>query len=87
MAVIEIPDTQAERLKAKAEALGLTLEKWLENLAGEDTPPPSSPPRRHISERIREIMADVPPEVMDAMPEDGASEHDHYVYGWPKRGH
>jgi hypothetical protein len=34
---------------------------------------------------IADNMKDVPPEVMAAMPEDGASQHDHYIYGWPKR--
>jgi hypothetical protein len=73
-------------LTAKATAAGLTLEAWLKQLAGtvENQPSPR-PPRRHISERIREIMKDVPPEVMAAMPTDGASQHDHYIYGWPKR--
>jgi hypothetical protein len=27
----------------------------------------------------------VPPEVFDALSRDGASEHDHYLYGSPKR--
>jgi hypothetical protein len=45
-----------------------------------------TPPRRpHIADVILEIMKDVPPEVMATMPEDGASQHDHYIYGWPKR--
>jgi hypothetical protein len=26
-----------------------------------------------------------PTPIMAAMPADGASEHDHYIYGWPKR--
>jgi hypothetical protein len=30
-------------------------------------------------------MRTVPPEIMAAMPKDGASQHDHYIYGWPKR--
>jgi hypothetical protein len=30
-------------------------------------------------------MQDVPPEIMAQMPTDGASQHDHYIYGWPKR--
>jgi hypothetical protein len=42
--------------------------------------------RRHIAEAILENMKDVPPEIQSAMPIDGASQHDHYVYGWPKRG-
>jgi hypothetical protein len=30
-------------------------------------------------------MKDVPLEIMATMPEDGASGHDHYLYGSPKR--
>ena len=30
-------------------------------------------------------MRDVPPEIAATMPGDGASQHDHYIYGWPKR--
>ena len=34
---------------------------------------------------IVENMSNVPPEIMAGMPKDGASQHDHYIYGWPKR--
>ena len=34
---------------------------------------------------IAENMKDVPPDVMASMPRDGASQHDRYIYGWPKR--
>jgi hypothetical protein len=34
---------------------------------------------------IRENMQDVPPEIMARMPNDGASQYDHYIYGWPKK--
>jgi hypothetical protein len=47
--------------------------------------PAASRPRRHISEIIRENMSRVPPEVMALMPTDGAAQHGHYIYGWPKR--
>jgi hypothetical protein len=40
---------------------------------------------RPIWEVIADNMKDVPPDVMAAMPRDGASQHDHYIYGWPKR--
>jgi hypothetical protein len=45
----------------------------------------ASPTRRHIADVICENMRDVPPEIMAQMPEDGASEHDHYIYGWLKK--
>ena len=36
MTVIELSDEQAAALKAKAAATGLTLEAWLQKLAGEE---------------------------------------------------
>jgi hypothetical protein len=40
---------------------------------------------RPIAEVIAERMNSVPPEVFERLPRDGASEHDHYLYGSPKR--
>lgn len=34
---------------------------------------------------IQECVKDVPPEEWDAVPTDGALNHDHYLYGAPKR--
>jgi hypothetical protein len=84
MKVIEIPDDEVAALQAKASAAGLTLEAWLKQLAGTEDQPPTRP-ARHIADEILENMRDVPAEVMACMPEDGASQHDHYIYGWPKR--
>jgi ribbon-helix-helix CopG family protein len=81
--MIELPDEQAAALKAKAAAEGLSLAEWIRKLAEES--PSAARPRRHISEIIRENMSRVPPEIMATMPKDGASEHDHYIYGLPKR--
>ena len=83
MTVIELSDEQAAVLKAKAAAAGLTLEAWLQKLA-EPEPSPGRP-HQHIADVIVENMRNVPPEIMEAMPKDGASEHDHYIYGWPKK--
>jgi hypothetical protein len=52
--------------------------------AAEHERPPSRS-RRHIADVICENMQDVPPEIMASMPQDGASQHDHYIYGWPKK--
>jgi predicted DNA-binding antitoxin AbrB/MazE fold protein len=38
-----------------------------------------------IGERIAALARDLPPEVIDSWPTDGASQHDHYLYGTPKR--
>jgi hypothetical protein len=83
MTVIELPDDQAAALQARAAAEGLSLAEWIRQLA--EQAQPANPPHRHIADVICENMKDVPPEIMAAMPEDGASQHDHYIYGWPKR--
>jgi hypothetical protein len=83
MTVIEIPDEQAEALKAKAAAEGLSLEAWLHKLAA--TEPSIEKPLQTIADIIVSSMRDVPPEIMATMPTDGASQHDHYIYGWPKK--
>ncbi len=83
MTVIQLSDEQAAVLRQKAAAAGLSLEDWLMNLAAEAAP--AQAPVRHIADVICEATAELPDEVMAAMPADGASQHDHYIYGWPKR--
>lgn len=85
MKTIHLPDEAADALNAKAAAAGLTLEAWLKQLAGAEEAGRGPQRRRHISEIIRENMKRVPREVMDTMPKDGAREHDHFIYGLPKR--
>ena len=36
-------------------------------------------------QRIKESTADIPAEVWERIPQDGAEQHDHYLYGSPKR--
>jgi plasmid stability protein len=83
MTVIELPDEQAAALRAKAAAAGLTLEAWLKKLANAE--PSAEHPLQTAADIVLDRMRNVPPEVMATMPKDGASQHDHYVYGWPKK--
>ena len=41
--------------------------------------------RKPIWERIQDITADVPDEEWEKLPTDLAEQHDHYIYGTPKR--
>jgi antitoxin component of MazEF toxin-antitoxin module len=43
------------------------------------------PTRSTLGERIAEMARALPPDVLDQFPADGASQHDHYLYGAPKR--
>lgn len=85
MTVIELPDDAAAALTAKAAADGLTLEAWLKRLAAAEEAPPANQPSRPIWETIADNMKRVPAEELAALPKDGLSQIDHYVYGVPKR--
>lgn len=45
----------------------------------------AAPKRKPISEVFEEIRKGVPDEEWDKLPVDGAEQHDHYIYGLPKR--
>ncbi|MEK9136975.1 MAG: hypothetical protein AAB393_07625, partial [Bacteroidota bacterium] len=41
--------------------------------------------RKTLWEKIDERIKQVPPEIWESMPTDGAEQHDHYLYGAPKK--
>jgi putative addiction module CopG family antidote len=46
---------------------------------------PPSRPQQHIWDIAEALLAEVPEEAFDPLPVDGAAQHDHYIYGTPKR--
>jgi hypothetical protein len=49
------------------------------------SPPDAATGHKPIWEVFQEISANVPDEVWDALPTDLSEQHDHYIYGTPKR--
>jgi hypothetical protein len=82
MAVIELPDDQAAALEAKAAAQGLSLAGWFKSLAAEIPAAPGGV--QSAADIVLEEMRKVPAGLMTALPKDGADQHDHFLYGWPK---
>ncbi len=83
---LNLSDERAIALQAKAAAEGLSLEAWIEKLAEPAEPQtPAARPLQTAADIVLSHMRNVPPEIMATMPTDGASQHDHYIYGWPKR--
>jgi len=41
--------------------------------------------KQTLGEKIKEIVADVSNEVWEKIPTDGSEQHDHYIYGTPKK--
>jgi hypothetical protein len=67
----------------------LSLDEWIEKLAQPEDQPVKEAASQHgqprrIWEVIADNMKDVPPEDFAALPKDGLSQIDHYVYGVPK---
>jgi plasmid stability protein len=86
--VLELPDNKEAALKAKARAQGVSAEQYARHVLDRDLDEIISAEPcddRPIWEVVAEIMKDVPDEVFDRLPKDGASQVDHYIYGLPKR--
>ena len=83
---LDLADEKLAAWKSQAEAAGMTVESWLQELADQRVlaaaAAPLAPP---IWEIIANRAASLPETVLDRQPADGASEHDHYLYGHPKR--
>jgi hypothetical protein len=83
---IDLPADQQAALAAQAQAQGISEEEYARQVLAHAIEAAGTPSRRrHISEVILEKMSKVPAEIMATMPKDGASQHDHYIYGLPKR--
>ena len=46
---------------------------------------PPLPRPKHMGEIADELFGEIPDEELAQLPEDGAAQHDHYLYGLPKR--
>jgi len=42
-------------------------------------------PDRPVWQLVEELLESIPKEVLDQLPTDGSEQHDHYIYGTPKR--
>ncbi len=74
---------------AMAEAASLLVERLMQEQARAKTPVASqlsaAPAEKPIWEEILESTADIPDDVWDKLPTDLSEQHDHYIYGTPKR--
>jgi hypothetical protein len=80
---IDLTEQELTRLNAKASAEGVSAQQCAQRLIMQALEPFEN--RKPLSTRIREIWADMPADVRAKLPADGASQHDHYIYGVRKR--
>jgi len=86
---INISAEKEAAYQALALAQGLSVEQLLTRLVDESAPVSPSETQdeddRPVSAMFGEIWADMPDDVRAKLPSDGADQHDHYIYGTPKR--
>jgi ssDNA-specific exonuclease RecJ len=80
---MDIAEAVLEKLKVLPLEQQSAVLDFAEFLAQKHIPPERT--NRPIWEKIREIAKQVPEEEWDRLPIDGAEQHDHYLYGVPKR--
>ena len=79
---IELPEEDIQVLAAKARACGVSAEEYARQTIKRDLGKGAVEP---FWKTFTQRMHALPAEAFEALPTDGASEHDHYLYGSPKR--
>ena len=86
---IDLPEEKTAVLAAKARTKGLSAEQYAREVLEHDlesgVEATGGQPLRTAADIILSSMSKVSAEDMATLPKDGASQHDHYIYGWPKR--
>lgn len=78
---------QSGQFTSEAEVIEASL-RLLQNLGRDPESPQADstdPTRKPIWDRIQERSREVSDEEFLKLPADGAEQHDHYIYGTPKR--
>jgi plasmid stability protein len=79
---MNLPDEKEATLKARAQAQGLSPEEFAEYVLAHELEGSAAEP---FWKDFTRRMHSLPDEVFEHLPTDGASEHDHYLYGSPRR--
>ena len=82
-AILALLDEALEELKAHVRQHAVNGEPHSGD--GGDAAPSSHEAPKPIWEQFIEAFKDVPDEELERLPVDGAAQHDHYIYGLPKR--
>ena len=80
---IDLPEDEVRALAAKAQAFGVSPEDYVRQVVERDLLEHGIP--EPFWKAFTRRMHAVPDEVFECLPTEGASEHDHYLYGSPKR--
>ncbi len=84
--LLDIEGTAEEIQERLADFAGQRLHVTLRTLESPaETTQEISTRKLSISEKLIAMANEMPPEERAKMPTDLAEQHDHYIYGWPKK--
>lgn len=86
--VVDLSSHAEETLQERAAAAGLSKEEYAQRLLERDLKLERASDEaslRGAAEDLLGRIATLPEDVFEGLPTDGASQHDHYIYGTPKR--
>jgi hypothetical protein len=75
-----IEETIVERLRTLDAAEQKRVLDFVEGIERQ-----KSQPAKTLWDAIQDIVKDVPDEVWERLPTDGSEQHDHYLYGSPRK--
>jgi hypothetical protein len=81
--ILDLPDETEAALRAKTSAQGVSAEQYVAQILEIDLG--QATVSRPFWKTFTLETEALPDDVLDRLPRDGASEHDHYLYGSPKR--
>jgi hypothetical protein len=81
----EVEEILIEKVKGLPEAEQREVLEFVESLGAKGGLGATSPDDRPIWEVAETLAGRVPEEEWENLPADGAEQHDHYLYGAPKR--
>ena len=74
-----------EAIRILPETKQMQVLSYIEQISQIENDKAKSPKKRKLFEKLEELRAKLPKDAFEGYPTDGSLNHDHYLYGSPKR--
>ena len=74
-----------EAIRVLPETKQMQVLSYIEQISQIENDKAKRPKKRKLFEKLESLMKELPPDAFDGYPTDGSLNHDHYLYGSPKR--
>ena len=74
-----------EAIRVLPEIKQMQVLSYVKQISQTETNKEKRPKKRKLLEKLEALMKELPPDAFEGYPTDGSLNHDHYLYGSPKR--